>query len=152
MKKITVFIYYLKKDKSLYAFTIEPLIKNEFELERSMKLYTKKKIKMSEPEYEMFSYRNRGNMLFCNTLSDGENDISFATTSYENCDLEKECRDIDDNISKIYLELLKFPLNAKTKKLISSLTEYYGDGVSESIYHFDTFKIFFKLFRENIMS
>ena len=35
-------------------------------------------------------------MLFCNTLSDGENDISFATTSYENCDLENECRDIDD--------------------------------------------------------
>lgn len=145
MKKIVVYQYILKEDKFLYAFTADKNLKDEFELERNMNLFYKKKKKMTENQFKSFSFMFNDSMLFCNTLFDGEHDLYFATTYKENFILEDQCRKIEDDIIDINRKLSQFPLNSKTKELLDTILEYAGDGLNESIYRFDTFKIFFNL-------
>lgn len=151
MENVKVYLYYLKSDKSLYAFTIDKSIKDEFELERCMKLYRKRTKEMNAPQFQAFSWSHNNEMLFCNTLSDGENDISFATTYSENFELEKTCQNLEDKVVEILKKVNQFPLQKKIRKMLDNALEYYGDGVNESIYHFDTFKIFLRKFRNTII-
>ena len=151
MNKITVYYYYLKGDNDLFAFTADKNLKDEFELERNMNLYHKRKKKMTEEHFKQFSYLYNEKMLFCNNLFDGEEDLCFATTYHENFVLEKTCQELEDDIVSIKRKLSEFPLNAKTSKTLDELLIYYGDGIKESIYRFDTFKLFFKLFKKAII-
>lgn len=151
MTKMTVYYYYLKGDNELCAFTADKNLKDEFELERNMNLYHKRKKKMSEEHFKQFSYLYNDKMLFCNSLFDGKEDLYFATTYHENFVLEKSCQELEDRIAIIRRKLSEFPLDAKTSKTLEELLMYYGDGVNESIYRFDTFKLFFKLFKKAII-
>lgn len=151
MSKMKVFLYYLKSTGGLYAFTEESTIANEFEIERSMRLYKKKKVKMSEPEFKAFIYNNREKMLFVNVLNDEEHDITFVTTYSENSELEYICSTINHTMEDMSVKVYKFPLKKEVEKLFDDIFDYYGDGIDESILNFDTFKIFMNLYRENIL-
>lgn len=159
--KLKVYAYYLKElsndgyinlNEDVYAFTIDKAIRDEFELERSMDLFYKKIFKMDQYEYEGFSYSNQNAMLFSNVLSDGTETISFVTTYFENDKLDENCRLLEDSIIKIQKRLEGFPLKKKVKKDLDKILTYWGNGMDDNIYHFDTFHMFIDLFCSAILS
>ena len=143
MNKMTVYYYYLKGDNELCAFTADKNLKDEFELERNMNLYHKRKKKMSEEHFKQFSYLYNDKMLFCNSLFDGKEDLYFATTYHENFVLEKSCQDLEDNITAIKRKLSEFPLDAKTSKTLEELLMYIVNNYFSSCSKKLSYKIAF---------
>lgn len=150
-----VYLFYLKSDKSLYAFTNRKDYMKRFKKERNQKHYHYVKKELDPIQYQAISYSNRGCILFDNVLNDESfNDLSYLTTYHENDMLENYLSELEKEIYDINRSLEEYNLKDKYMELFYNILLYYkkeeNPGISIT-YTLNIFRIFVNLFKDVIL-
>ena len=150
-----VYLFYLKSDKSLYAFTNRKDYMKRFKKERNQKHYHYVKKELDSIQYQAMSYSNRGCILFDNVLNDESfNDLSYLTTYHENDMLENYLSELEKEIYDINRSLEEYNLKDKYMELFYNILLYYkkeeNPGISIT-YTLNIFRIFVNLFKDVIL-
>lgn len=151
MIETKVYMYILKRDNSLYAFTINKDYAKKFEEVRNMKQFVKRKEKMDEYELMAFQGNHTYAMLQKDYLSDGKTDYEMIVTSYESTTLDECCTYINSIIDMVRTRFHRYPLKSKYLKLIDEITSKItvnqdGTVPTFEVLNIDTFRLFYNLF------
>lgn len=145
----TVYAFYLKKDKKLYAFTINKEYKDSFKKIRNMNKFIYTKLYMDELTLSIFQDKNYLKMLTKVYLSNS-NDIkeyhTIIATYDEEYLLEKKSSDISDNLVGIKIYMHRLNLKKEYVNAIKYLTEINNPNDS-TISNINTLKLFYHLFK-----
>lgn len=115
-------ILYLKKDKSLYAFTATKKLLYKFLEQRNPKCFIVKEFNLTDHEFGILSYAHK-NAQLVEDVFEGENGVvTLVVTWYEINDLETELESIDRYVEEIERIFRLYPLKRKYQKAIRHLT------------------------------
>lgn len=143
-----VFMFYIKGEKSPYAYTIDKEYAELFQLQRNMNAMYLKKIHMEKYEFMIFMNNNRDIQLIKDYLFDGENDIEIISTINESSTLSESCDYIMNTSYALEKSLTKLPLKKKYLKTITTLTrELTRCDKNTPTLLVNTFTLFYHLFR-----
>ena len=147
---MTVTIFSLKNEKGVYAFSINKSHIELFRLQRNMKLFYVRNVKMTKHEYMAFSFDNKNTMLVLDYLYDSESDtnIEMVTTVHESDELSESCHNIHSIASSLEKNIYKYSLKPKYLNIITTLTSIITEpDENTNVLNIDTFKLFYQLFR-----
>lgn len=139
------YMYYLKDDSSLYAYTLNKIYAKNFKKQRNMKLFIERKIYMDEYEFSSFSYKHKDLQLIHDYLYDGKNDIEIICTVEESDMMTAWIEEMYDTIDTMQIYLQELKVKNKYLKSISRLTDSLID--EKNSLNISTFKLFFNLFK-----
>lgn len=146
--KERVDLFYLKKDKSLYAYTNKALYRDLFLKTRNMRKFKHKTIKLSKKEFRLFSERNYKSKLDIIYVSDKEdisNYVKLVCTYDENIKYTNFLDDLDDRLISSRIDLCTLGLSDEEKEAISYLTDI-SNSLNNQYANHNTLLIFYKLF------
>lgn len=158
MSNIKVYLFYLKNDRELYAFTIDKEYRDRFLLQRNKDCFHMKKIKMPEIEFSAFSYKYSNKKLMDIPLSTSITEYTMIlATSYEDDLLTEYANQIDHRMEALYRELI---LQSNIKKKYSESLEYLlkttlyikqKDGTKDYISTINLLFLFSQLFKNTFI-
>lgn len=143
-----VYIYY--KDKSVYAYTNNKNLKNEFEQQRNLSMFQKKVINMNKEEYDKFHNNLYNNELLKISYTDCNDDYYIISTNHE----ERLVMEFSDNIIKeiedLTYEVEKCNLKNKYLKSFKYLLEIVEVRNKELTYLINDMYLFTILFGDTM--
>lgn len=147
MKK--VYLFYIKKTKELYAYTLDKELKNIFLSQRNPNVFKVITEELEDVEYQAFSYKEKSSKLIKDYLYDGEKDYEIVTTVRESDILSDSCSEVQTNLENLRKELQAVPWNKNYLNTIIELTELitYRDKNNPNILPINTFRLFYHLFK-----
>lgn len=156
-----IYLFYLKKEKVLYAHTQSKELADRFKHERNMNLFIMKKEKMESPVAKSFGYKYRNIQLICIPLSEDGSNFDIVGTGKEDELLSESCDEIRKNMEYIRSYFLQqVALNDKYYELITKLTNVVtnqfvnvnGVEVVQYSLSINTFTLFYYLFKNTFSS
>lgn len=158
MSEIKVYLFYLRNDKELYAYTIDKEYKERFLLQRNKDCFHVKKIKMDKIEFSTFSYKYNNRKLMDIPLSTSITEYTMIlATAYEDDLLTEIGNQIDHKMEELYKELI---LQSNIKKKYSESLEYLlkttlfikqKDGTKDYISTINLLFLFSQLFKNTFV-
>ena len=143
-----VFVFSLKAEKCMYAFTINEEYAEIFKKQRNMNLFNVNTITMNKYEFMIFSSRMSKFQLCKDYLDDGEQDIEIIATIKETSDLSEACEYIRKTYELISRNIELYNFNKKYLKPIIKITQSIIKSVdNHPTLNINTFKLFYNLFR-----
>ena len=149
-------LFYLKSERSLYAYTAYKEYADAFYTQRNPNLFIHKRKKMDDDTFSFFMSENRILMLCKIPLTDGANDYTIIATSKEDSILSDACTTLDNELDALYFSLTSLPFKEKYLELIEHLTSKVTKrnvGMEiELDLNVDTFALFMYLFKNTFAS
>ena len=144
-----VYVFNLKHEKSIYAFTATKEFAELFRSQRNMKLFNEQVITLDKYEFMIFSNKMSIYKLCKDYLDDGEHDIEIVATVQETYQLSESCDYIRHTISSIEKSIKIFPFKKKYLKPIIKVTESITTKGKDDhpTLNVNTFALFYHLFR-----
>ena len=129
MNKETIYVFYLKKTKEVYAFTLSKELKDNFLSQRNPNCFIAKKQKMYTPVMQAFMQTHKDCMLG-DFPYESDSGVSNITATYkEEFLLTQEVDEMEKDVEKIEKIFRKYPLKEKYQKSIERLIQIDdGDG------------------------
>lgn len=153
---IKVYLFILKSEKKLYAYTNNKDYAKRFLSERNKELFLLKIKKVDDDEFIEFSHTNHEKLLGEVPLFDGTpKDIFIVATSEEESNLFISCGEIYKSVELIKKDLDEFPFKKKWKKLVieacklSLSVENDNEICCEE--YINTFALFYYLFKDTFV-
>lgn len=137
MEEEKVYVYRIRGDTAVYAWTTLKKIAKQFERERDMKLYAKDGYYFDEYEFKAFAYKNQSQKIISDILTDenGE-DYELLTTPKEVSMLEESIVQIESFYSWIEEESYFYiQLKKKYRALILDIAQSLVSNESDFIIH-----------------
>ena len=145
-----VYLFFLKDEKELYAYTIVKEYRDIFRNQRNMKLFKESSLKMDKYELSVFENKNYKKKIYQDFLYDGKTDIVIYATTEESNSLSESCMYITNIMNSVKDEVAKYCIKEKYLKSILKLTEKIilkDNDKDKGIINVNTFKLFYHLFR-----
>lgn len=143
-----VYVFSLKAEKGIYAFTINNEYADLFRSQRNMNVFDEKVISMDKHEYKAFSYQMQSHQLCKDYLDDGEHDIEIISTIQETTSLSESCEYITQTIEMLEKNVQIYPFKKKYLKIIIKLTQCITKRNDDHpTLNVNTFALFYHLFR-----
>lgn len=144
-----VYVFSLKSENEIYAYTAAKEYAELFRSQRNMKLFNEKVISLDKFEFMIFSNKMSVYQLCKDYLDDGEHDIEIVASVRETYQLSESCDYIRHNVSAIEKSIKDFPFKKKYLKPIIKLTQNITiKGKDEHpTLNVNTFTLFYYLFR-----
>ena len=147
-----IYLIYLKKDKSLYAYTSVKEYLDRFLIQRNPKCFIVKKVKMSEPEQKSFMYTHRLlqlNIFPYQTEYSETGYVDLASTSKEDDNITAKIEEIESYILSIKRLLNTYHFKSKYRKSIERLISI--DDPDENLYTIDMLELFIDIHRDTFI-
>lgn len=145
-----IYAYYLKETKELYSWTPVKSIAKEFEFQRDMHKFYKKKFEAYELSSEFFKLYNE-NELIDDILFDGETDFNFVLTIEESNAISSDASFMLDIVAYLNHHLHNEFEYTKYLHSILNNINYTKEQARTGVFkHINTFKIFCELYSNTI--
>lgn len=141
---MTVYLFFISYDNSLYAYTIDKEYRDKFKEQRNMDIFTIEKMDIYENEIPIFLSIYQKKQIIKDFLYDGNQDMEIMCTIDESDVLSSYCEYISTLCESIKNQLPHMNLKDKWLELISSVTDDLTSGKSLQI---NTFKVFYEKFK-----
>jgi hypothetical protein len=140
-----LYVYFLKRDNSLYAWTYDKITCSNFESQRCMDVFNKSIIKADDDNISIIAGLNSNRQITHDVLFDGNDDIIIYCTIKESDLLSLKIDELYSLLSNMNLLSDKYPLQEKYCDLIFKITNIINDGPGK--YALDTYRIFYDMNR-----
>ena len=143
----TIHLFYRKKDKTLYAYTIDKKLAHNFMEERNMKVFRHVKKKILDDEFSIFSAKNHQLQLEDIIVSDIHGSYTLAGTQLEDSYVTTACDTITQSLSIVRTSFL---LNARMQEPYSKWilqASTIATIQDPEFMQVDTLKLFYYIFR-----
>lgn len=141
-------LYTFDDPNTLYGFTSEKSIKDDFISQRCKDSFIIKKLSIKSKDYDMFLRDNRQFQIHELILHDGQNYIRLLGTDDEDDQLSYQVTLLENELDDLYRYFSKIPFQDKYRKAIMRLCKYYTIKPNGSEVLFDLLHLFFKLFKK----
>lgn len=145
-----IYLFYLKKDKSLYAYTSSKAYRDEFLSQRNPNCFTLKEVKLKGEEENIFVYTYKLKQLAYYPYQTGlgkDDYVSIMATAEEEVKIDSEIKHIEDDYDFVRSVMSKTKLKSKYVKSIKNITKIYSnDRIT-----IDVFSLFVDLFKDTFI-
>lgn len=144
-----VYIFKLKNESNIYAYSINKEYVDIFISQRNMKLFKYQIIDLDKYDFMIFSNKMNNQKLLKDFLYDGENDIEIVATTEESSKLSDSCQYIQDICDFVKHHIHEYNLKNKYLKSILKITDkiILEEENKPVMLNINTFKLFYYLFR-----
>lgn len=143
-----VYVFCLKADSDVYAFTATKEFAELFRSQRNMDLFKESVLTLDKHEFMIFANKLSNNKLCKDYLDDGKNIIEIAATVREATQLSDSCEYIQDTVEFLKKDLSRTPFKKKYLKPIIKITESITKRIDNNpTLNVNTFSLFYYLFR-----
>ena len=146
-----VYVFYLKSDKSIYAFTTLKEQATLFHEQRNSSLFKEKVIKMNKEEFQSFNERYSNCRLIDDILEDSKGEtIYIVDTIKENLELTESCDYISTLVSSMKNDIKKLSLK---DKYVNDIMVILKSMISpDNILNIDTVSLFMSLNKKTFLN
>lgn len=143
-----VYVFSLKNEKDIYAFTATKEYADIFRSQRNMKLFNERILSLDKYEFMIFSNKMSNYQLCKDYLEDDENDIEIIASVKETSELSEACENIRQISYLIENDFKIFPFKKKFLKPIIKITQNITKRKdNHPTLNVNTFSLFYYLFR-----
>lgn len=143
-----VFVFCLKSDNSVYAFTATEEFADMFRSQRNMALFKENTLTLDKYEFMIFANKMSKQKLCKDYLDDGEHDIEIMATVHETAQLSESCEYIQRTIECIQKDFSRSSIKKKYLKPIMKITQSITKRIDDHpTLNINTFSLFYYLFR-----
>ena len=145
------YLFYLKHDRQLYAFTTVKAYAETFLEQRNPDCFKVKTVKLSGENEKIFMFRNKFKMLYSYPYQTGigpGNYVELIATAEEDNNIDNKISEIENDISNIDEILRKYPIKEKYMKSLQNLTDIYDTAGNILL---DVFSLFVDINRDTFI-
>lgn len=144
-----IYAFYTYDDPfTLYGFTSEKSIRDNFISQRCKDSFIIKKVSIKNKDYDMFLRDNMRFQIHELVLHDGQDYIKLLGTDDEDDQLTYQVTLLENEMDDLFRYFSKVPFQDKDKKAIMRLCKYYTLKPHGNEVLFDLLHLFFKLFKK----